>query len=769
MSTSNSFPSHNIDPKKKGLEWCRQMVKAMASDAEGHPNMFYHYREKYRRIKKYAMGRQDREQYRPSMHIDEQSDSRFISMNEAILAIPKKFRSLALGKLQKSEYNIVATPIDALAKDEADSYFADIKAKLLVRNELMKQNPELAESPLLQPDASEPMDLEELEMQMEYGFKHSMAIEAELGIQLIFFQNGITHCRHKIFEDLFDFGAGIVKDFMEPGGKVGFRKVEVDRFICNYCEYDDFRDMWYAAEYVKIPWNQFVEDTNFTEEEYDKIFESCKRSNKDAYVFNRKHADDKFMVTVLDAEWFSTDITVYENKVNDLGNPIFGKVRPYNKDLPDKEQDKAWQKKVNKLPFKKDLKGYGQYKEKRQNVYKAKWVVGTDFVYEYGLATYMKRDRRNVNKTNLSYHVVAINFHEMSASGIMEDIIPMADAIQTAWLKLQNIRNELVPYVIDIDLDALEDVALSKGGNGGDMTPKDLIQMMFQKKILVNRRRNVSNGGGQYKAIDIITTNLGEAISGAWNDLNMNISLIREATGFNELTDGSTPNPKTLTTPAQMAYEATNNALYQIQYAEKRLLLKLAEAVFCRLRRAIKEGKVEGYIPSLGNNTVKFIAVSPDVDLHDYGIMLEDKPTPEQRAMLQQNLQKGIMEGTLDITDSIVIENTPNLKQAEQLLAYRIKKRKEEAQQNALQMQQANAETQIQSAQAAAQMDMQKLQMQYDLELRNAMEIKKMEMQIKQMELQVKMQMNEQSLASKEKIADAQETQDIETVLPADE
>jgi hypothetical protein len=135
------------------------------------------------------------------------------------------------------------------------------------------------------------------------------------------------------------------------------------------------------------------------------------------------------------------------------------------------------------------------------------------------------------------------------------------------------------------------------------------------------------------------------------------------------------------------------------------------------MRRAIKMGKVEGYIQSLGTNTVKFVAVSPDVDLHDFGIMLENKPTPEEKQYLQQMIAKGMQEGTLEPTDVIMIESCFNLKQAEQILAFRIKKRKEELQKNAMQQQQQNGQIQVQSAQAAEQMRQQSLQMEYQLKM----------------------------------------------------
>jgi hypothetical protein len=80
-------------------------------------------------------------------------------------------------------------------------------------------------------------------------------------------------------------------------------------------------------------------------------------------------------------------------------------------------------------------------------VYKGKWIVGTDYIYDFGLATNMKRamDIKKISKTELSFHVVAASFDKMVAKGITEDLIPIADEIQMTVLKLRNLNNRMIP------------------------------------------------------------------------------------------------------------------------------------------------------------------------------------------------------------------------------------------------------------------------------------------------------------------------------------
>jgi hypothetical protein len=192
---------------------------------------------------------------------------------------------------------------------------------------------------------------------------------------------------------------------------------------------------------------------------------------------------------------------------------------------------------------------------------------------------------------------------------------------------------------------------------------------------------------------------------------------IREITGLNELTDGSTPNPKTLVPVAKMAYEATNNALYGIISAEKKLLFNLAEALVIRTQQAIRRGPVQGFIPSVGKGTVEFIKLSPEIDDRDYGIMLEDVPDEEQKMRLKEQLAIKQKEGMLTPADVIYIESIDNLKQAEEVLSHRLKKREELLHQREMQKITENHKGQQESNLQAVQLETEKLQHEYQLKM----------------------------------------------------
>jgi hypothetical protein len=149
---NGNFPSHLISPADKGKDWIMQYCKAAwdSFETDNPRNIFYHARYRYEVIKSYALGNQSISKYRPLLGVDEESKEDWLAIDWSVIPIVPKFRRIALGKLNKIGYNITATPIDALANDEVEDYFAGVKAKLLMREQAMKVDPSLLEDPILQ-------------------------------------------------------------------------------------------------------------------------------------------------------------------------------------------------------------------------------------------------------------------------------------------------------------------------------------------------------------------------------------------------------------------------------------------------------------------------------------------------------------------------------------------------------------------------------------------------------------------------------------------
>lgn len=704
------FPQHNISPKDKNKAWIMQFVKAAWDDFRAR-GVKFGYNKKYEIevIKNYAQGNQSITKYKPLLEVSEDSNDTWLNIDWSIIPIVPKFRKIAISKMMANDYNIVATPIDSLAQDEASQWYIDAKTKVMMREIVAQQAPQLLEAPAIEKEPGDPIDMEELEMQAAYTYKHKMATEAEQGIKLIFEQNDITECRKRVFEELFDTGVAGYREWIDENNKIRIRPIRTDNLIVSFCKNADFSDKFYAGEIIEMTIADLrkVAGSQFSEDDYKEIATKVKgeygnpTTISDYYV-NYSYGYDRYKVRVLDIEFYSVNDLVYEERVNRRGNLVFGRA---SYDDQNKVKDKFKRASV-------------------KVVYKAKWIIGTDLMFDFGLCTDMKRAKSSISDTEMSFHIRSSDFYDMRAVSKMEQMIPVADAIQLSWYKLQNAINQSLPGAWDIDLDALEDIPLGSGGKKLD--PKEVITMFFQRGLIVSRRRNMMGANQNGSVVNYIQNNSFAEVGVYWNQIQSYIQLLRDITGLNELTDGSTPNPRTLTTVAKMAGESSNNAMGDIAYAERRLIEKLAENVILRLQDVVQRDEVYGYVRALGNNSIEFVRTSENISLYEFGIMIESKPTDEQKMTLLNHLEQYRQMGLIEPEDDIMIRNTNNLKVAEQLLAYRVKKRKLEKQAEAMQAQQMNGQIQQQSAMAIEQAKQQTMQMEFQMK----MELEKIKGQI---------------------------------------
>lgn len=703
----STFPSDNIDPKQKGYSWLLAYCKAAWSNSNAvtPTNSLFFGRSHLEEVRMYALGKQSVEKYKKQLSGKDATDTSWMNVDWSIVPIIPKFREIAVSKLMQRVFDITASAVDPLAKSEEDAHWAAMKAKILMREMAMQQGSPLANSPQLTPNQGEPEDLEQLEMEMQFGYKHNLAMQAEEAIQLTLGNNKIERERKMVCEDLYDYGVGWYKEWIDENGAVKFRRVYPGNIGTSYCERADFGDAVYIYEVARVlvadlaPYFDAAQMEGMIKEAAGKYGNpplSTLTGSLSKYY-------DKFHVQVLDIEFISYNTYVYKANVDGRGNQRFGKT-----DFKD----------VNKTRNYENVQGEQEPKyldNTRKVVYQAKWVMGTDCMYDWGLSKNMKRKQSSWWDTSLSFHGVAWNFYKMQYTGITERLMPIADNYLLTWYKLQNLKNQLIPYLIYLDFDAVESVPFGKGGEA--MKPMEIIDLMFNKFVSIGRGSNIDGQRVNSKAIEIQSTGMLEAFTQLYNDLQMNYQLMQQISGFNAATDGSTINGKTLNGAVDSMVESTNSALFLLKDAERQLFLELCDAIMQKVQIAVKLGKVEGYVKALGSDTVKFLQISPDVALHEFGIFIDDAPTDEERKELIADLNLKDSQGLIDPSDKIIVRSCRNLKQAAMYLAYRVKKRREQAQQEQLQNQQMQQQGAAQAQQQADQSKMQFLQMENEFKL----------------------------------------------------
>lgn len=727
------YPEHNVKPEEKGRDWCMSYAKAAYYDFSfAYPKgVFANNGGDYEKNRMYALGKQPNGQYKKWLGVDQEANNTWLSVDWSIRSVVSGYRDRVISKIMKEDYGFVCTPVDSLAQTELDDYYAKIKAKLLVRQLLMKENPELADQPILMMESGDPLDIEELEMRYELGEQFNRSKDAELAIDLVLYENNYDSVRRSVIEDLFDFGVAGYKDYLGTDGKAKYRRVNPEATVVSFSRDPFFRDIIHAGEVVDVSLIDLATATNpdgslvFTEDEIQEFAGSIagKFGNPTTLGLGtgRLKPYDKFKCKVLDIEFYTYNEQTYTDRKDSNGNPVFIK-------------EETGRGSVENPRYKR---------KKIQYTYKCKWIVGTDKAYDYGMCYDQKRKNEYKNKAQakLSYTFVSYNFYEMKAQSFMSKLIPYIDDYQLTMLKIQNFKNRAVPSGWWIDLDALENVALNKGGQ--NMQPKELLQMFFETGVLIGRSVN-ANGDPQspnWKPVIPIENTAASELAMFYQDLANTLSAIEKIVGFNDVTIGQ-PNPKTLVPGYEMASQSTSDAIYPISYAEEALTLNLAENMLCRMQQAIKKNGISGYAPALNSNMLRFIEVSPELALRDYGIQIDKRPTQDQKAFLMQMMQADIANGFLSTADAVTLINTKNAKQAQSIWAYRVKKEKERLQLQKMAEIQATNEGNAQAAQMAQQAAMQMKQMELEAEL-----------QKEQIRVQGELEKERMRIESQEKIA----------------
>jgi hypothetical protein len=264
------FPKHNINPLEKDGAWLLQGVKAAWGDCFGQ-SIFYHARETYAEYRAYAYGKQTIDRYKPAMGVDKAADASHLNISWETRPVVSKYMDIIISIMMNKGRKAIATPIDALAKDKADEYFADINAKIMLRDALKQTAPQLANSPYLMSEPGEPQDMEELEMQKNYGFKFNMAMEAEQGIELVQYQNNLPQKRQQVCKDLVHLGVGAYKDWLDENGKACFDDCDPAMMIVSPCQKADFSDKIYVG---RITEPTIAELSQYFTDEQLKVIES---------------------------------------------------------------------------------------------------------------------------------------------------------------------------------------------------------------------------------------------------------------------------------------------------------------------------------------------------------------------------------------------------------------------------------------------------------------------------------------------------------------
>tara|TARA_R110000796_G_scaffold45496_4_gene110052 strand:+ start:5520 stop:7919 length:2400 start_codon:yes stop_codon:yes gene_type:complete len=728
-------PLANVE-EKLNEQYGLQYAKAMLAQWGGLDNQNSIYGKRYKefeRARAYAAGTQDTSIYKQILNsLDpDNGDGSLMSLDWTPVPIVPKFAKIVVNKIISSYRYPQVEAVDPLSQSEKDIK----KRKIATRIENKEKFQEAKAAGLevdIDPDRL-PETPEEAEIFLETNVKTDAEIAAQLGTQMTLSWNNFDErVYRRVVEDLVSCGMGVSKRTNDPNYGINQEYVDPKLFIHSVTEDPTLSELAYAGHIktTSIAELKRIAGSRFTEKEYQNIAQGVmnKYGNEPSAFTRRQLGDtvnvqempyDEYSVQVLDFEFMSVDSMTYEKKMSRFGNQGF-----YFK-------GEKWEVPKNSV-YDRNIVNMNN-----ATVYGGSYIIGTDYVYNYKQCNNVPKNIHDLTRARLSYSVVATNIRNMIPKSLVSSVIGFADQLQLSHLKLQQAVAKAKPDGILIDIEGLENVDL---GRGGELTPLQLQDIYEQTGVMYYRSKN-PEGGFQNPPIREINNsirNINELIS----LYNHYLRMIRDATGINEVVDGTTPKGEALVGVNQMAVSASNNALYDITNSAMIYYRRVCEDIVkCLQILPNKSVLYQVYEKAIGKTNMSVLNSFRDLPMYNFGVRVLSDLSDTDRQYLEQNIQIALSQKEIDLEDAIAIRNIKDVDQAERLLIIRRKKRI--AQQQA--MQQANIQAQsqanAQAAQAGMQAEVQKEQMLAQLDMQKKQMEFEMKAQLAQMEHQMRMEM----------------------------
>ena len=705
LEHSINFPSQAVsDLEKLSEEYGLKVARAIRHEwFSGTTSKYHSHKNNFHTLRLYARGEQPIQKYKNELSIN--GDLSYLNLDWKPVPIIPKFVDIVVNGMAQRNYEINCFSQDKYGVTKRTEYMesllTDMRAKNFDKIAREQFEVELAENdPDVIPDTEE-----ELALHMQLNYKQAVELAEEQAINTLMENSDYELIRRRCLYDLTVLGIAATKTTFDFSSGAQAEYVDPANLIYSYTESPYFEDIYYIGEVKDLPINELVKEfPELTEKEIKELLD--KRYN--AYNYN-KH-DDKNKVQVIYFNYKTHMNNVYKLKTTGSGgDKVIEKDDTFN---PPANKEGEFQKLERVV----------------ESLYEGVYLVGADKILRWRMCDNMMRTDSDFSRVKMNYQVVAPRMYEGRIESLVGRVTSFADMIQLTHLKLQQVMARMVPDGVYLDVDGLAEVDL---GNGTNYNPQEALNMFFQTGSIVGRSftgdgdgnpgkvpiQQINNGVNSGKIQSLITT------------YNYYLQMIRDTTGLNEARDASTPDRNALVGVQKIAAANSNTATRHILQSMLFITAEVAECLSLRIADIIEYSPTkDAFIRALGAHNVATLKEMSELHLYDFGIFIELLPDEEEKALLENNIQMSLQQGSIDLDDAIDLRNVRNVKLANQMLKVKRKKKQKRDQQMQQQNIQAQSQANQQAQQAAAQAEMQKNQqkMQIDAQMeqsRNQMKI----------------------------------------------
>ena len=702
---ATGFPSQFVsDAEKASPEYGLLIGQAIQYEwfkKDGTSRYYDQWRD-FNRLRLYARGEQSVAKYKSELAID--GDLSYLNLDWTPVPIIPKFVDIVVNGMNDRLFSVRAYAQDAMSAEKRNQYQDMIEGDMVAKDVLTKMSENFGIDPFVVNPNELPEDDEELNLHMQLKYKPSIEIAEEEAINTILAENHYQDTRKRVEYDITTVGIGIVKHEFLPGSGVQISYVDPANVVYSYTEDPYFKDCFYWGEVKTLPINELLKiDPTLTREQLEEI-SKYSQSWYNYYNVGQFYENDMFYrdtATVMYFNYKTTKKFVYKKKITENGGArVIEKDDTFNP--PVEMMQEAGFEKI----------------EKTIDVwYEGVMVMGTNIILKWQMMENMVRPKSSSQNAMPNYVAVAPRMYKGNIESLVRRMVPFADLIQITHLKLQQVIARVVPDGVFIDADGLNEVDL---GTGAAYNPEDALRLYFQTGSVVGRSYT---GDGEFNnarvPIQQLTSNSGQSKMAALiGNYNHYMDMLRTVTGLNEARDASTPDPNALVGVQKLAALNSNTATRHILDGVLFLTRTLAEALSCRVSDILEYADFrDEFAMQIGKYNVRLLDEIKHLYLHDFGIFIDVAPDLEERAQLEANIQMALSKGDINLEDAIDVREIKNIKMANQLLKVKRKKNFDQMQMAEMQKQQMQAQLNMQSQQMAAQTAAQKIQLEAQAEM----------------------------------------------------
>ena len=613
----------------------------------------------YVKLRLYSMGKQSKRQYAVLLDdCDPLTNEGELNINWGIVQILPKFVDIVTGKLSGIDFEVNTQALDEGSRNARSR--KEGKMKLLtnpVVQQFMKTY-NVAPPDVVLPDFVKTTSDVEMYIKMG-GARLDYELALKDAIECTKYESRWGTIKDKLVKDVVDLGINAVKTKCHTKThKIISDYVDPEYLLIQESKYPDHRDSKYAGEIRSMTIGQLREESDLTEKEILEIVKKYKgvkgnpstyeippvveyektARNSNSYDYSNMNYNS-FRVDVLEAYFIAKDTERYLIGMREEeGNYVYDKMKKPN----------------GKLSKDMKAKGYSTQDSVTEKCYRAFWVIGTKCIYDAGEEyAIVKKDVNGVKEA-----LLPIQVYSTKQPSIVERCIGFIDDIQLAVLKKRNVLAKMAPGPrMVLDKSKFRD-SIMIGKKKYSML--DMLSTYVKSGLLIVESIGEfegEDGGSSANPISFMPTGIVEDINILLQDIRESIDQIRNVTGLNEVSDGSTQQQDMLKGVMDGLNAATNNALRPHFRIYEGLHECWARYCVLKWQVALIGGDIEvDYIP-LGDKTIKTISLSKGLYTYDMGIHITMVPSTEDKQRLLMNIENYKANNQIGIDDYFVAYN----------------------------------------------------------------------------------------------------------------